>query len=670
MHKPVSEHRNFLLLKPSPIILPANFGLLREPPRKQVEQQRDYLEKFDFRTVYYDVFEADGTIMGIGPPMRNLKAFVDDARANIDGETPVLEYLELDRMQITTFRTPAATGRVLGLDHELGNLSCEIGRDLESLFAGQHVVTTKSKNNAITWICDWARFYAANHKTTGVLLYDNGSTDYTAADILDALRGTPGLRTCVVVEWNFPWGSPGGVWAGSKSIPWDSDYCQYGAMEHARRRLLRNAASVINHDIDELLVSSDGTAACEVLFESGCAGVEYKGRWIETVGTPVAAEPRFFNFAFYDKNRAACTKKWVVNPILAKDATQWKLHGISGLTLGKTNVLSHRHFMGISNNWKHQRTKSAKYDSGKHLTDQELLPALVKAFATPIRTLQRAPRHTERLLHDDEAQCFVTTESSGYPAYWNDDNSFGAALAPWLLSMITGSKVRNTYGNSAITGAIASVGSRLNRLVNHELVIWGAGASSPFSTEDRHNFQEYRPGKVLAVRGSLTADALTALGVQVPRLIGDPTLLLPRFFHPEIRPGGIVVCAAPAHQAAVGKEESISCRVIDMQGSPADVVTTIANSSSCISTSLYGLLVAQAYGVPWTWLRIVDISIQGEEFQFEDFFTSLDRGKVAIYCAKSEELASLDFKKIAAKAQLPKPKFTFDLLLDAFPMPD
>lgn len=659
---------NFILVKPSPVIMPESFGLRREPPRRPKDRQPDYMNKFDFHTLYYDLFEADGVITGIGPPMRNLREYIDNSSVHIDGEAAALDIVELDRIQITRFHTIGTGSRLLSIDHTLGNISCEIGRDLAAIFKGMNVVATKSKNNAISWICDWARFYVANHKVAGVVLYDNGSTEYVASDILDALRGVKGLQACAVIEWNYPWGSPGGVWAGRKAVPWDSDYCQYGAMEHARNRLLRDARSVINHDIDELLVAWDGRAAIDILEESGAAGIEYTGRWIETVGGPTSGEPRFFNFRYYDKNRAPCTKKWVVDPSLAKDATQWKLHSVAGLDLINTNTLSHRHFMGINKNWKHDRTKVAKYNTAKHLLDEQLAVSLARSFATPHALSQIGSAHAERFDHDEGARAFITTEPSGFPAYWRDTREhFSATLAPWLVSMITGSKVRNVYGDTTATDGVAATGASLNSLVNRNLTIWGSGVIGPFSEENSKDFRRHLPKQISAVRGQLTSRILGSIGVDVPRVYGDPALLLPRFYYPKVASEGVVICPDSQHRGIFVHAKNDDYCLLDTQKSPAEVVSKIANASCCISTSLIGLVVAQAYGVPWVWLRIVDCPTIGEDIPFEDFFTVVDREKVVRFDVKSSDIVSLNYRLLSDSAWLPKIDYRLDLLLDAFP---
>lgn len=665
----MNKLHNFVLIKPSPLILPASFGLRREPPRRPEDRQDDYLKKFDFSTVYYDVFEVNGVVTGIGPPALNLRKYIDDSTVCIDGTEATVRLVELDRTQVTRFHADNPGGGLLSFDHAMGNISCEIGRDLSSIFEGRSVITTKSKNNAISWICDWARFYVTNHKVTGVVLYDNGSTDYAAADVLNALRDVPGLQACAVVEWAYPWGSPGGVWAGNKGIPWDSDYCQYGAMEHARNRLLRNARIVINHDIDELLVTDSGQTAEDILRETGAAGIEYKGRWIETVGTPVSGEPRFFDFRFYDKGRSACTKKWIVDPLLAKEAAQWKLHSVAGINLGKSDALSHRHFMGINNNWKHNRSKLTNYSSAKHSVDEELSASLVRAFATPVSALHDDSARSERSHGEDGVRSPVTTEAHGFPAYWCEaQKDLGAALCPWLISMIAGREVRNVYGDPSARSGVASIGSSLNFLVNKNLTIWGSGVTANFTEEDKQNFKRYRPAGIRAVRGKLTGKMLSSLGIDVPPIFGDPALLLPRFYNPRISSGGVVICPELQHREAFFQKELGEYQIIGTWESPADVVSGIANATCCISTSLHGLVVAQAYGVPWVWLHIVDLHGAAEDLPFEDFFTVLDREQVVKFDVAPSEIVSLNYRKLADSARLPSSRSRFDSLLDAFPV--
>src|SRR5205085_1357105 len=115
------------------------------------------------------------------------------------------------------------------------------GRDM---FKGRRVLLTLSKDNPMPWIRDWVQFNVRVHGADALLLYDNGSTIYETAALVEQLAGIPGLASCLVVSWRFPLGP--GVGRGQAQ---DSFYCQPGMLEHARWRYCAEALSVLNTDI-------------------------------------------------------------------------------------------------------------------------------------------------------------------------------------------------------------------------------------------------------------------------------------------------------------------------------------------------------------------------------------------------------------------------------------
>src|SRR5690606_16813944 len=131
--------------------------------------------------------------------------------------------------------------------------------------------------------------------------------------------------------------------------------------------------------------------------------------------------------------------------------------------------------------------------------------------------------------------------------------------------------------------------------------------------------------KVCSVRGKLTQSQLeNELGWQVPSIYGDPALLLPRYYQPQHNnlTKRIAICPHFSHQpffSTLNDSELLS--VVDVCESPIKVVDQIVNSSCCISTSLHGIIIAQAYGVPWLWLNIRNNELLGGNFKFHDFFS-------------------------------------------------
>jgi hypothetical protein len=62
------------------------------------------------------------------------------------------------------------------------------------------------------------------------------------------------------------------------------------------------------------------------------------------------------------------------------------------------------------------------------------------------------------------------------------------------------------------------------------------------------------------------------------------------------------------------------------------VVRHIRDASLVISSSLHGIIVAQAYGRPWVWWRDNRGLLHGGDFKFEDFFSSIEVSPPCIEC--------------------------------------
>ena len=189
----------------------------------------------------------------------------------------------------------------------------------------------------------------------------------------------------MVVDWPFKFG-PQGTLEGF----WDSDFCEYGILEHARWRFAPESAGVMNADIDELLVSSGGGGVFDALARSRLGIVRYPGRWVVGVegDSPVeptrgrrhleyhiALKPDFvYRFGLIRRDRLRCPPKWTVAPRRCPVSAQWKTHTIAGWLNGR--VLSsgflYRHFREIGDSWKYDRTTRTPFDPRKHFDDIEL----------------------------------------------------------------------------------------------------------------------------------------------------------------------------------------------------------------------------------------------------------------------------------------------------------
>lgn len=367
-----------MVVQPSPILLPAS-GISRNPPRPEKMRQDNYSELFDDKTLFYDAVASDGGVTLIGPPLLNLQKIVTEGRfTGSHGQAFEVVLLNLDRTSVVRLVSESAVSSHVSISSAALDVSAVVSPNMQYAFAGKKVLVTKSKDNKLEWIRDWVKFHVAEQGIDAVLIYDNGSTSYGPEDVLNAVS-VDGVDTAIVVNWPFKFGPQGGNWNGLKDAPWDSDFCEYGILEHARRRFLEQALGVLSADVDELVMTDSKKTVFDLLDAYDAPVLSYKGRWIEAATTEDMVYGSHSDYIFTDPRRAATTDKWVLKPSKIPGAIQWKTHWIPGVDMTKTSEVVHRHFMGINSNWKWERTTRDKV--GEHLiVDDELHKAFKRVF--------------------------------------------------------------------------------------------------------------------------------------------------------------------------------------------------------------------------------------------------------------------------------------------------
>ena len=367
-----------MVVQPSPVILPAG-AVKRTPPRPENQRQPNYETLFDDSTLFYDVFDLGGSMNLVGPPLLNLEELVTAGDfTGSAGQRYEADHLKLDRTSVVTLTSESGSGgEPIFMQSGGFSVSVPASKNYLHLFESRNVLVTKSKNNKLSWISDWVKFHVAEQGIDAVLIYDNASTEYGPADVLEAISQS-GIKTAVVVHWPFKFGPQGGSWSGLKNAPWDSDFCEYGIMEHARRRFLERAAGVLNADIDELVMTDGENTVFQTLRDLKCGAISFTGRWIETAGRQGSSES-YSDYSHFDTRRAPTTAKWAISPRDIPEATQWKTHMVAGIRMEKVTTTRQRHFMGISSDWKWQRS-AVHAITEHHQVDRELRRALDAVF--------------------------------------------------------------------------------------------------------------------------------------------------------------------------------------------------------------------------------------------------------------------------------------------------
>jgi pyruvyltransferase len=190
--------------------------------------------------------------------------------------------------------------------------------------------------------------------------------------------------------------------------------------------------------------------------------------------------------------------------------------------------------------------------------------------------------------------------------------NLGDQISPFLLERLLGA--RPVWASRRYRGKILSTGSILRSLAARD-VVWGSGLISDILLSPP------RGVKFLAVRGPLTRQRIAA---DVPAVYGDPAILLPWFYQPNAdRKHAIGVVPHYVDYRAV-RDLNRGLFVIDVRRPWQEVVQDICSCDAIVSSSLHGLIVAEAYGVPASWIRISD-RITGGTFKFDDYYVSTQR---------------------------------------------
>ena len=165
------------------------------------------------------------------------------------------------------------------------------------------------------------------------------------------------------------------------------------------------------------------------------------------------------------------------------------------------------------------------------------------------------------------------------------------------------------------------IGSILEAWSCGNAIVWGAGLMNPLSKPLPH------PKAIYAVRGRLTRNELMKQGIACPEVYGDPAILLPYLYNPESpdSPGDGRVALVP-HVSETGHPFVQQWRsqggiVLDLKnyGDWKGFVRMLKSCRSILSSSLHGLILADAYGIP---SRRIILGEHLGHFKFQDYYSA------------------------------------------------
>lgn len=155
--------------------------------------------------------------------------------------------------------------------------------------------------------------------------------------------------------------------------------------------------------------------------------------------------------------------------------------------------------------------------------------------------------------------------------------------------------------------------------------VWGSGINGKIPAE-RHVFRHL---DVRAVRGPRTANWLRERGIAVPEVYGDPALLLPHIFGKRFASRPMRKAVFVPNLNDLTSMQSPIPVVSPLRGWN-HVIAQILEAEFVLASSLHGLIIAEAYGVPARYVRLTE---KEALFKYEDYV--LGSGRESLEFARS-----------------------------------
>lgn len=271
-------------------------------------------------------------------------------------------------------------------------------------------------------------------------------------------------------------------------------------------------------------------------------------------------------------------------------------------------------------------------------------------------------------------------------------DNFGDELSAYIVEKLAKRPV--AFASSTENDKLVAVGSLLTYDVTHSnSIVWGTGTLTKNAVKifpklfplkrslptliRRLKSTSLHTASIRAVRGPLTRKALMNEGISCPEIYGDPAIIMPRIYQPNINTQtkvGLILhysqeCRLDSQILSEIENKNIKLISIKRVGDEQieSFIDEVCSCEKIFSTSLHGLIIAQAYGIPAQWIRVKGTPIHSDEtHKFNDYFLGVN------IKPQTPHVIELQICSISALAGIPAPLSTIsnsviDNLLTTFP---
>jgi len=270
-----------------------------------------------------------------------------------------------------------------------------------------------------------------------------------------------------------------------------------------------------------------------------------------------------------------------------------------------------------------------------------------------------------RISLDERAKALGIRDIDRVPLWWWEKpypGNLGDILNPYIIEKITG--IPPLYTNKS--RRLFACGSILPHCTP-DVMVWGSGFP-------RKNAAVCPHAQYFAVRGPLSRQLILNAGGKCPEIYGDPALLLPLYYRPKKYSASKAPYGLILHHNHSHKELKIDHSEVDLisimrlgYSEIESFIDEVASKKIIFSTSLHGIIIAHAYGVPAVWCSLSNQlhDVPGDGMKFIDYFTSIEINDNI----RPVDLANVSIidSKLENHAISPPKHFNTKVLLAAFP---
>lgn len=154
--------------------------------------------------------------------------------------------------------------------------------------------------------------------------------------------------------------------------------------------------------------------------------------------------------------------------------------------------------------------------------------------------------------------------------------------------------------------------------------IWGCGIhhGEDIFLKQLH-YYPLRRLDIRSVRGPLTREVLLKMGHKCPAIYGDPAVLMPFIYQPHVEKTNELLVIPQMRTEVKFRADHPGLNMLSMNTNDYKaVIDAIASSKKVISSSLHGIILAEAYGVPAVMFRGLAKNV---DFKYHDYYNSTGR---------------------------------------------